>query len=90
MCDRVDIGELAWSDLEVGSAIPIAAPNEIARGTGSRSVETSKALIAGNRSHLIGDRAGIHIVGDLEVGVDQIVLSVHLIVPLLVSLGSLC
>ena len=89
MCDRIHIGELGWLDLQLRGSLPIAALHHIARVAGSQRIEPSEALVAGDRGHLIDDGAGILVVGKLQIGIDQIVLAVHLVVPFLVSLGGL-
>ena len=89
MRDRRDKGKLGRPDLELGGAPPIPTLDHVTRRT-CRKRKGAAAFLGtevGRFRHIVDDGAGIIVLGELQVGVDHIVLPVQLIGGCLVGFG---
>src|SRR5215831_20843105 len=89
MRDNVSIGDRAWLRLEFGCPLPIAALYSVARLARSAGIETGETLVTLGCQHLVDDRPSLFVLPELQMGIDQIIHSMHPIVAFLVGFRCL-
>src|SRR4029078_9439366 len=87
MGDRIHLGEARRPDLKFRRAFPVAALQQVPCRAGGK-VESPGANLrieALDLSHLVDNVARLPVLGELEMGIDQVIHAMELIVQLLVG-----
>src|SRR5262249_16749108 len=79
----IGIGDGAWPDLKLGRALPIAALYDVTRLARGASVKSGESLVTFSWRNMVDNRPSLRVPSELQVGIDQIVHSMHPIVPFL-------
>ena len=89
MGDRLHLSQRTGTDLKLCRSLPVAAFHRVARGRNSQRVRPGQVCLceAGDHHHLVDDGLRFHVLSELQIGINEVVHRMQLVVKIL---GLLC